>query len=163
MRKCLAVWACVCEHNRPWYTTLWLFLNGSVLRTAINAACKIFPNTTPNTHFNITSLFLSHSLALSTSLFPSLFPSPHLWENLFNSLKTILWIFPAEWPGFRFFSSLVLPLYSLSLALFFVFFISSLKLTCIMLSELLENEVLSVVFYGEETDWNSGCVFSDAY
>lgn len=32
-----------------------------------------------------------------------------------------------------------------------------------MLSELPENEVLSVAFYGEETDWNSGCVFSDAY
>lgn len=32
-----------------------------------------------------------------------------------------------------------------------------------MLSEVLENEVLSVAFYGEETDWNSGCVFSDAY
>ncbi len=31
-----------------------------------------------------------------------------------------------------------------------------------MLSELLENEVLSVAFYGEETDWNSGCVFFDA-
>lgn len=27
-----------------------------------------------------------------------------------------------------------------------------------MLSELLENEVLSVAFYGKETDWNSGCV-----
>lgn len=147
----------MCEHNRPWYTTLWLFLNSCVLRTAINAACKIFPNTTPNTHFNFTYLFFSHSLALSTSLFPS----PHLWENLFNSLKTILWIFPAEWPGFRFFflphSSSLFPLSG------FVFFFSSLKLTCIMLSELLENEVLSVAFYGEETDWNSGCVFSDAY
>lgn len=28
-----------------------------------------------------------------------------------------------------------------------------------MLSELLENEVLSVAFYGEETVWNSRCVY----
>lgn len=35
----------------------------------------------------------------------------------------------------------------------------SLKLTCPMLSELLENEVLSVAFYGEETVWNSRCVY----
>lgn len=32
-----------------------------------------------------------------------------------------------------------------------------------MLSELLENEVLTVAFYGEETDWNSRGVYLDAY
>lgn len=32
-----------------------------------------------------------------------------------------------------------------------------------MLSELPENEVLSVAFYEEETDWNCGCVFCEAY
>lgn len=78
---CVSVWVCnervfscvslcVCEHNRPWYTTSRPFLNGSVLRTAINAACKIFPTPRQTLPPSLpTSLHLTQPFSLSLTSF----------------------------------------------------------------------------------------------
>lgn len=133
----------------------WTFLNSSVSGTAVNVACKIFPAPRQT----LISIPPPSPSSFFTSLLPALFPSTHLCRNVLNSLKQF-----CENCQLSDQASVRSPLpgsFSLSLSFRWpvFFFHPSLKRTCIMLSGVLENEVLSVGFYGEETDWNSGCIF----